>query len=83
MAGVTGFPFLCLVLTINRLGKDPRTGSLAHTPRTAKQEGMRQLVIANRIFQRSGNMRLTHDCIKSLWPVLSGGNNKLIHSECG
>ena len=50
MTGIAGFTFFGLVFTIDRFGQDPCAGGFAHTPGTAKQEGMGQLVMPDRIF---------------------------------
>jgi hypothetical protein len=51
-------------------------------PRPAKQKSVRQLVVADGIFERGGNMRLSHNCIKVLGPVLSCRNDEFIHLHC-
>lgn len=83
MAGIAGFTFFGLVFTIDCFGQDPCTGGFAHTAGTAKQEGMSQLVMPDRIFKCGGYMRLTHNSIKRLWSVFSSGNNEFIHNAEG
>ncbi len=72
MAHVAGFAIGAYIFTIDGFGQDTGTGGFTHAPRTAKQEGMRQLLVLNGIFQGGGNMSLAHYGIKSLWSVFSG-----------
>jgi hypothetical protein len=68
-------------LTIDGFGQDAGTGRFTYTPWTAKQKSMRQVVIADGIFQRSGNVFLPHNCIKGLGTVFSGRDNEFFHGE--
>ena len=76
---IAGFSFRSRVFTIDGFAKYTGTGGFTYSPGTAKQEGMRQLLVLYGIPQGGGNMPLANYSIKSLRPVLTGGNNKLIH----
>jgi hypothetical protein len=71
MALVTGFAFFGLVFAIDCFGKDSCTSCFAYATGPAKQKSMRQLIVPDRIFQGSCNMRLPNNGIKSLRPVFS------------
>ena len=60
LAGIAGLPIGLEVFAVDGFGEDPRTGGFAHTARTAEQESMRQLLIADGVFQRGGDMLLPH-----------------------
>lgn len=51
LAFVAGFEVFGRVETVDGLGHDTGTGGLAHATRTAKQEGLRQGVISDSVFQ--------------------------------
>jgi hypothetical protein len=38
------------MLTVYGFGKNPGTGCFAHTPRPRKKEGLRQMIVFNRVF---------------------------------
>ena len=67
------------VLAIDGLGQDSGAGRLAYTPRPAKQEGVRQLLVLDGILQGSSDMCLTHDRREILRAIFSGRNDKFIH----
>ena len=69
------------VLAVNGFGQDTRTGSFAHTTRTAEQKCLRQLVILNCVFKRIGNMLLTYNTFKRNRAVFASRNNKILHSH--
>jgi len=79
MALVTGLAIRRYILTINGLGKYTGTSSFADSPGSAKEEGMRQLVVPDGIFKSGRDMRLANHRRKTLWPVFSRRNNKFIH----
>src|SRR3982751_5380051 len=80
MAFVTGFTILCWLLTIDRLCQDSGTGCLTHTSWTTEQKCVCQLLLFDRIPQCSSDMRLPHNCIKSLRPVFASRNDEFIHN---
>jgi hypothetical protein len=49
-AGIAGFAIFCLIFTVDRFGKYPRTGSFSYASWATKQKGMGQLIIFNSIF---------------------------------
>jgi hypothetical protein len=59
--------------------QDTGTGSFTHTSWTAEQEGMRQLLLPDGIFQGGSNVCLTYNRRKILWPVFAGGNDEILH----
>ena len=79
-AFIAGFPISRGMLTIDRFGQYPGASSFAHTPRTAKEECMRQLMVLYGVFQRGGNVLLSDNGIKCLRSVFSGRNNKFFHT---
>jgi hypothetical protein len=76
---VTRFSVCGLIYTIDRFRQDPGTGCFTHSTRTAKQKRMCKLLVFDRIFQCGCDMALAHYGIKSLGPVLTRRNNKLLH----
>jgi hypothetical protein len=78
-AFVTGFSILLKVFTIDGFCQDPGTCSLSHTPWSAKQEGVCQLIIFDCIPQCSSDMRLSYYGIEILRSVFSCRYDKLIH----
>ena len=81
MAAVASLAIGLRRLTIDGFGQDAGTGGFTYTPWAAKQKSMRQVVIADGIFQRSGNVFLPHNCIKGLGTVFSGRDNEFFHGE--
>src|SRR5690606_31659166 len=56
---------------IDGFGQYARAGGLAHTPRTAKQVRMRQVVVPDSIFEGSGNVLLPYYCVEGLGAVFT------------
>jgi hypothetical protein len=79
LAFITGFPFFGWLFTIDGLGQDTGTGGFTHPSRSAKQKGMCQLLVYDRIAKRCGNMRLPHNGVKSLGPVFSCRYDEFVH----
>lgn len=67
------------VQAVDGFGKDARTGSFAHSARAAEQIGMRQFVLRNGIFQRSGQRLLSDNRVERRRTVFSGRNNIFSH----
>ena len=61
LAGITGLAVFW-VLAIDGFCQDAGAGGLAHTPRTAKQKCMRQLLIPDGIPQGGGDYMMGHRC---------------------
>ena len=72
MTLVAGLTIGLEVFTVDCFGQDTCTGSFSDTSGTAEQEGVCQLIIADGVFERSGNVRLTYYCRKVLWSVFTG-----------
>eukprot|EP00388_Colpodella_angusta_P022862 GDKJ01058438.1.p2 GENE.GDKJ01058438.1~~GDKJ01058438.1.p2 ORF type:complete len:236 (-),score=-10.76 GDKJ01058438.1:489-1196(-) len=70
--GTAGFYISRRVFAIDGLCQYTGAGSFTHTTRTAKQIRMRQMIVANGIFERSGNVLLPHNRIKGLRAVFTG-----------
>jgi hypothetical protein len=86
VAFVTGLSIRLQGLAVDGFGQDAGTGGFAHSPWTTKQKGMRQVIVADGVFQSGGNMFLTHDSVKGLGAVFPGRNDKFFHSDgvlCG
>lgn len=79
MTLVTGLAIRLQVLAVDGFSQDTRTGGFSHATRTAKQESMRQLVVANGILERCCYMGLPNYRGEVLRTVLSGGYNKIFH----
>ena len=47
---IAGFAIILQVFAVDGFGQNTGTGGFAHTPWTTKQKGMRQRVVADRIF---------------------------------
>jgi hypothetical protein len=69
------------IFAVDGFGQNTGTGCFAHPSWSAKQKGMRQGAVSDRIFERSGNMLLTHHRAKGLGPILTSRYNKLFHAE--
>jgi hypothetical protein len=78
LAFIAGFSFRRNILAVYGFGQYPGTGSFTHSPWSAKQEGVCQLIIPDRIFQGCGNVALPHYRFKSLGSILSGRNNEFV-----
>ena len=70
MTGIAGFAIRQLPFAVDGLCQDPGTSGLTYTTRTAKQKSVGELVIADGIFQGSGNVFLSHHRIERLGSVL-------------
>ena len=79
-AFVTGFPVGSRIQTIDRLGKDTGTRSLAHSTGTAKEVGMSQLVTLYCILKCSCQGLLAYHTTKSRRTVFPCRNYIIIHS---
>ena len=79
-AFVTGFPVGSRIQTIDRLGKDTGTRSLAHSTGTAKEVGMSQLVTLYCILKCSCQGLLSYHTTKSRRTVFPCRYNIIIHS---
>ena len=79
MTLVTSLAIGLEVFAVDGFGKDACTSRFAHAPRTAKQKGMRQMIVPNGVFQRSGNVLLPYDCVKRLGPVFACGDDEFFH----
>ena len=64
---------------VDGLGHNARTGGLAHAAWTAKQEGLRQGVVADGVLQGVGDGALTHDRVEGHRPVFSCGYDEIFH----
>jgi hypothetical protein len=71
IAGIACFKISGAVLTIDSFGQNSCTSRLAYTPRPTKKKGLGQMVVFNRILQRSGNMLLPNNTLKIRGPVFS------------
>jgi hypothetical protein len=80
-AGIAGLRIGCTVFAIDSLGQYPGTGSFAHATGTTKQECMRQLILADRIFKGCGNMLLAYYRVECLWPVFPCRYNEFFHTN--
>jgi hypothetical protein len=67
------------VEAIDGLGQDTGAGRLAHATRTAKQEGLRQSVVADGVLQGVGDGALAHDGVEGHRPVFSSGYDEIFH----
>jgi hypothetical protein len=67
------------VLAVYGFGKYTRTSGFTHSPRTTKQVGMRQVLLAYGILQCGGYMLLPHNRIKRLRAVFPCRNYVLTH----
>ena len=75
-AGIAGLEVRTGVLAVEYFGQYSGTSSLAYPPRAAKEEGLRQMVVAQRVLQRRRDMLLPCYVLKARRPVFSCGNNK-------
>src|SRR5688500_6540410 len=80
MTLVTSLPIRLNTFAINCFSQNPGTCRFAYSSRTAEQEGMRELLIPDSIFQRCCNMTLSHYRVECLRTVFPGGNNKFLHA---
>lgn len=67
------------VLAVEHLGEDARARGFAHTPRPAKQEGVRQLVVLKGVLEGAGHMLLPYYVFKADRPVLPGRYYEIAH----
>ena len=72
LALVTGLTIGGGVLAVDGLGKDAGTGGLAHTARSAEQEGVGQLAAAHRVLQRRGERLLAYNRVERHRTVFAG-----------
>jgi hypothetical protein len=59
--------------------EDPGAGCFTHPSWSAEKKCMCEVFLPDGIAQSSGDMGLSHDRVKGLWAILSGGNNEFIH----
>jgi hypothetical protein len=64
---------------IDQSGYDARTSGFAYTTGTAKQKGLRKFIGVDGIFERGGNVFLSHYFIKACGSVFTCRNNKILH----
>ncbi len=76
---IAGLDIFRNIFAVDGLGQDPGACGFPDPPRPTKQKGLGQVLIADGILQSVGNRRLPHNSIKSLWPVFSCRNNKVLH----
>ena len=65
--------------TVDCLGKDPGTCSLANAAGAAEQVCLRQVIVLYCILQGSRDGILSYNHVEGGRSVLSGRNNKIIH----
>ena len=80
MTFIAGFTILGRILAVNGLGQNTGTCGFTHTSWTAKQKRMGQLMVFDGIFKSSGDMSLSYNSIKGLWPVFSCRYNEFFHN---
>jgi hypothetical protein len=80
-AGIAGFRIGRTVFAIDGLCQYPGTGGFAHATGTTKQECMRQLILADRIFEGGGNMLLAYYRVECLWPVFPCRYYEFFHTN--
>ena len=69
------------VFTVDGFGEDTGTGGLSYATRAAEQVGMRQLILADSVFQRRRQSFLANHRVECRGTVLSGRNNEVFHSS--
>jgi len=79
LAFVAGLEVLGRVEAVDGLGQDTGAGRFAHATRTAKQEGLRQGVVADGVLQGIGDGALAHDSVEGNRPVFSSGYDEIFH----
>jgi hypothetical protein len=67
------------VEAVDGLGHDTGTCGLAHASRTAKQEGLRQGVVADGVLQRVGDGALRYDGVEGHRPIFPSGYDEIFH----
>ena len=77
--GAAGFHVCGWMLAIDGFGQDTGTSSFTHASRPAKEIGMSQMLVADRIFKGGGNMLLSHNGIKRCRAVFPGRNYVFTH----
>jgi hypothetical protein len=68
---ITGFPGFRDILAVDGLCKDPGTGSLTYSPRSAEKIGVSEMIILYGIPECGGDGRLPHHIGKTCGSVLS------------
>ena len=82
LALAAGVAAVLRIEAVDGLGKDTRTGGLAHTARTAEEIGMGQLAAADGILQRSGQRTLADDGVERKRAIFKGRNDVFFHIQC-
>jgi hypothetical protein len=59
------------LLAVEGFGEQTSSGGFARAARTAEQIGVRPLTLLNGVAQRDGDMRLPHQLIEILRPILA------------
>jgi hypothetical protein len=72
MAGITSFAGSIGIFTVNCFGQNAGAGCFTYPTRPTKKKSVRQLLIADGIFEGGGDVCLSHHRIKGLGPVLTG-----------
>ena len=79
LAFVACFHVLGRVEAVDGFGHNTGAGGLAYASRSAKQEGLRQGVVADGILQCVGDRALTHDGVEGYRSVFSCGYDEIFH----
>lgn len=79
ITNVTRFTFRCDIFTIYGFCHDAGTGCFTHTTRSAKQKGLRQMVVLDSVFKGYHHLILPYHIIPGSGPVFPCRYYKTLH----
>jgi hypothetical protein len=65
---------------VDGFGQNPGAGGFAYAAGAAKQKGLGQVLRANGILQRGGDVLLPHHASERDWAVFTGRNDEIFHT---